>query len=156
MFSILKCIYQTLPESSTLDFIFLFLFLNFIFMANTWVTNRFSTLWACLLLLFKQRFSVFKQYYTYFYTLFHPHVFSQNNNVTKWVLYIYIHTTLGCPILTLTLNFLSLIFHIYFLVQCTFFDLQDAFSQVTNIQILGSIHSSFFSLSSALNTSHHD
>ena len=32
---------------------------------------------------FKYMFSVFKQYYTYFYTLFHPHVFLKNiNNVT--------------------------------------------------------------------------
>ena len=33
-----------------------------------------------LLLLFKQQFSVFKQYYVYFYTLLHPHVFSKNTN----------------------------------------------------------------------------
>ena len=86
--------YQTPPESSTLDFIFLFLFLNFIFMANTWITNKFSTLWACLLLLFKQQFSIFKQYYTYFYTLFHPHVFSQNNFIKNLLPngpYIYSH-----------------------------------------------------------------
>ena len=33
---------------------------------------------------FKQYFSIFKQHYTYFHTLFHPHVFPKNtNNVTK-------------------------------------------------------------------------
>ena len=38
---------------------------------------------GCLVCVFKQLFSVFKQYFTYFYTLFHPHVFPQmfsNNN----------------------------------------------------------------------------
>ena len=37
----------------------------------------------CLIYVFKQQFSVFKQHYTYLYTLFHPHVFSHifsNNN----------------------------------------------------------------------------
>ena len=33
-----------------------------------------------LLLFFGQQFSVFKQNYTYFHILFHPYVFSQNNN----------------------------------------------------------------------------
>ena len=33
---------------------------------------------------FKNTFSVFKQYYTYYHTLFHPDVFSKNtNNVTR-------------------------------------------------------------------------
>ena len=38
---------------------------------------------GCLVCVFKQSFSVFKQYFTHFNTLFHPHVFSQiflNNN----------------------------------------------------------------------------
>ena len=36
---------------------------------------------------FEQQFSVFKQYYMYFHTLFHPHIFSKNtNNVTKTTL----------------------------------------------------------------------
>ena len=35
---------------------------------------------------FKQEFSVFKQQYTYFHTLFHPHVFSKNINVTRTTL----------------------------------------------------------------------
>ena len=38
---------------------------------------------GCLVDIFKQQFSVFKQYYTYFYTLFHSHVFLHmfsNNN----------------------------------------------------------------------------
>ena len=38
---------------------------------------------GCLVCDFKQSFSVFKQYFTYFNALFHPHVFSQlfsNNN----------------------------------------------------------------------------
>ena len=37
----------------------------------------------CLVCVFKQSFSVFKQHFTYFNTLFHPHVFLQiflNNN----------------------------------------------------------------------------
>ena len=37
-----------------------------------------------LIELFKSMFSVFKQYYTYFYTFFHSHVFLNNtNNITK-------------------------------------------------------------------------
>ena len=39
--------------------------------------------WGCLVCVFKQSFSVFKQHFTYFNVLFHPHVFSQiffNNN----------------------------------------------------------------------------
>ena len=48
---------------------------------------------GCLVYVFKQSFSVFKQYFTYFHILFHPQVFSQvfsNNNFqflntcTKW------------------------------------------------------------------------
>ena len=31
----------------------------------------------CLVNVFKQQFSVFKQHFTYFHILFHPHVFSQ-------------------------------------------------------------------------------
>ena len=32
----------------------------------------------------KEQFSVFKQHYMYFHTLFHPHVFLKNtNNVTR-------------------------------------------------------------------------
>ena len=30
---------------------------------------------------FKQHFLVFKQHYTYFHTLFHPHVFPKNTNI---------------------------------------------------------------------------
>ena len=42
---------------------------------------------ACLLQLFKQQFLVFKQHYTYFYTLFHPHIFKKNtNNITRTIL----------------------------------------------------------------------
>ena len=42
-----------------------------------------NLLWGCLVCDFKQPFSVFKQNFTYFNVLFHPHVFSQifsNNN----------------------------------------------------------------------------
>ena len=42
-----------------------------------------ESLWGCLVYIFKQQFSVFKQHFTHFNTLFHPHVFSQmflNNN----------------------------------------------------------------------------
>ena len=41
------------------------------------------SLWWWLVCVFEQQFSVFKQYYMYFHTLFHPHAFSQmfsNNN----------------------------------------------------------------------------
>ena len=40
-------------------------------------------LWGCLVCVFKQPFSVFKQYFTHFNALFHLHVFPQifsNNN----------------------------------------------------------------------------
>ena len=42
-----------------------------------------SGIWECLILLFKQQFSIFKQYYTYFYIFFYSYVFSQNNNVIR-------------------------------------------------------------------------
>ena len=35
---------------------------------------------TCLVTEFKLTFSHFKQYYTYFYTLFHPHVFQKSTN----------------------------------------------------------------------------
>ena len=35
---------------------------------------------GCLVRGFEQQFSSFKQYYTYFYIFFHPHVFSKNTN----------------------------------------------------------------------------
>ena len=57
------------------------------------VTNIFKVMWLLeqireyLVLVFKQQFSVFKQYYTYFHTFFHPHVFLKNtNNVTRTTL----------------------------------------------------------------------
>ena len=37
----------------------------------------------CLVIIFNQQFSVFKQHFTYFYIFFHPHIFLQkflNNN----------------------------------------------------------------------------
>ena len=43
----------------------------------------FANLWGCLVCDFKQPFSVFKQYFTYFNALFHSHLFLQiflNNN----------------------------------------------------------------------------
>ena len=42
-----------------------------------------QTFRGCLVYIFKQQFSVFKQYFTHFNALFHPHVFPQiflNNN----------------------------------------------------------------------------
>ena len=35
---------------------------------------------GCLVVYFEQQFLIFKQYYMYFHTFFHPHVFPQNNN----------------------------------------------------------------------------
>jgi len=44
-------------------------------------------IWAHLVHMFKHIFSVFKQHYTYFYTLFYSHVFLKNtNNVTRTTL----------------------------------------------------------------------
>ena len=48
---------------------------------------------GCLVCVFKQPFSVFKQHYTYFHTFFHPQMFSNNNfqflnTYTKQTLYI--------------------------------------------------------------------
>ena len=45
--------------------------------------HKSQSFWGCLVRISKQQFLVFKQYFTYFYTLFHPHIFSQkflNNN----------------------------------------------------------------------------
>ena len=51
------------------------------------VLQRIGKLSACLVHVFKHMFSVFKQYYTYFRTLFHPHVFPKNtNNITRTTL----------------------------------------------------------------------
>ena len=51
---------------------------------HTIIENIQTTLFrGCLASVFKQQFLVFKQYFTYFHTLFHLHVFSQkflNNN----------------------------------------------------------------------------
>ena len=44
---------------------------------------KIRSLRGCLVCIFKQQFSVFKQHFTHFNTLFHPHVFLQmflNNN----------------------------------------------------------------------------
>ena len=42
---------------------------------------------VCLVHVFKHMFLVFKQHYTYFYTLFHPHVFLKNTkNVIRTTL----------------------------------------------------------------------
>ena len=42
---------------------------------------------ACLVYVFKHMFSIFKQHYIYFYTLFHLHVFLKNtNNITRTTL----------------------------------------------------------------------
>ena len=46
-----------------------------------------SIFMAHLIYVFKLVFLFFKQYYTYFYTLFHPHIFLKNaNNVTRTTL----------------------------------------------------------------------
>ena len=43
-----------------------------------------SEIEGCLVMLFKQQFSVFKHHNTYFTTFFNPHVFLQHlNNVIK-------------------------------------------------------------------------
>ena len=45
--------------------------------------NNFPQIKGCLICIFKQLFSVFKQHFTYFHTFFHLYVFSQiflNNN----------------------------------------------------------------------------
>ena len=47
------------------------------------IGNSLGSLRWCLVSVFKQQFSVFKQHFTYFYTLFHLHIFPQkflNNN----------------------------------------------------------------------------
>ena len=42
---------------------------------------------GCLIVYFKQQFSIYKQYYTYFYTLLHLYIFSNNtNNVIRTTL----------------------------------------------------------------------
>ena len=49
--------------------------------------RREKILWGRLVQEFKHMFLVFKQHYMYFYTLFHPHVFSKNiNNATRTTL----------------------------------------------------------------------
>ena len=47
----------------------------------------FHMFWGCLVCVFKQPFSVFKQHFTYFYILFHPHEFSQMflNNIFQFL-----------------------------------------------------------------------
>ena len=54
------------------------------FMQNCFVALKRGRLFrGCLICVFKKSFLVFKQYFTHFHTLFHPHVFPQmfsNNN----------------------------------------------------------------------------
>ena len=50
---------------------------------TTTILVKLTTARGCLVCVFKQPFSVFKQHFTYFNTIFHPHVFPQmflNNN----------------------------------------------------------------------------
>ena len=60
---------------------------------------------GCLVYVFKQQFLVFKQYFTHFNVLFHPHVFPQmflNNNFqflnthTKWAINFFANRDLKC------------------------------------------------------------
>ena len=49
----------------------------------TFNNKKIEKITGCFVCIFKQQFSVFKQHYTYFHTLFHPHVFLHmflNNN----------------------------------------------------------------------------
>ena len=46
---------------------------------------------GCLVCVFKQSFSVFKQYFMYFHTLFHLYIFSQKFSVFKQY-FMYFHT----------------------------------------------------------------
>ena len=54
-----------------LQFSFLILFRSF----NIYSFNNLRYKWGCFVYHFNQQFSVFKQYYKYFHTSFHPHVF---------------------------------------------------------------------------------
>ena len=48
---------------------------------------RYKEVMPCLVEYLKHMFSVFKQHYTLFHTLFHPHVFQKNtNNITQTLL----------------------------------------------------------------------
>ena len=52
-------------------------------MVPTYERKKKGNYWGCLVHVFKQQFSVFKQHYTYFYTCFYLHVFLHifsNNN----------------------------------------------------------------------------
>ena len=71
----------------------LILILNFFFVSLKRRKKKGRKSRGCLVCVFKQSFSVFKQHVTHFNTLFHPHVFPQiflNNNFlflnthTKW------------------------------------------------------------------------
>ena len=56
-------------------------------MIPTWGIQPATTIKGCLVRCFEQQFSVFKQHYTYFHIIFHPHVFSKNtNNITNTTL----------------------------------------------------------------------
>ena len=67
-------------------FLFIFYFLKVIVKSDMAVISCISlVVWfrGCLVCVFKQLFSVFKQHFTYFNAFFHSHVFSQmfsNNN----------------------------------------------------------------------------
>ena len=41
----------------------------------SWKVEKVVQYWGCLVYDFKQSFLVFKQHFTHFNTLFHPHVF---------------------------------------------------------------------------------
>ena len=44
------------------------------------LTHGFSWFWACLISQLKLTFSHFKQFYTYFNTLFHSHIYQKYSN----------------------------------------------------------------------------
>ena len=59
-----------------LGFVLLYIFYVHMFFVLQW-TLSFWSFRGCLVCVFKQLFLVFKQHFTYFNTLFHPHVFLQ-------------------------------------------------------------------------------
>ena len=83
-FSLHKKWIKTVVSIKTMETLlkwFWFLFWG-IFFLKTWKLS-FEKQRGCLVYVFKQQFSVFKQHFTYFNALFHPHVFPQiflNNN----------------------------------------------------------------------------
>ena len=94
------------------------------------ITRYVNKLSGCLVCVFKQSLSVFKQYFTHFNILFYPYIFSQiflNNNFqflntyTKQTLYHKLWTSYTTNCIVLCVTIITLFAFIFFLIHVLLF-----------------------------------